>query len=247
MRIVVTGGTGFLGRYVVRALAEAGHDVYTVSHSLTKPPDAVGHLSADILSEEAAAYASQGEAIIHLAGLSNASVSLASPLLYSRVNALGTLNMLEAARKAGAAFVLASSQRVYRPQRAPLKEDDLKLPPDPYGYSKLVAEEWTGMYHRLYGLRTRVVRLFSVYGPGQLVTEGQSGVVSIFIQKALKGEEIAILSQNLRDFTYAGDAARGSGKLHMRAACGSCTPRIPRTRSDAAAWLNLSFRGKRSR
>jgi len=209
MRIVVTGGTGFLGRYVTQALAEAGHEVCTLSRSLAGPAGAAHHLCADILSEEAAAFASQGEAVIHLAGLSDASASFARPLLYSRVNTQGTLNMLEAARKAGAIFLLASSQRVYRPQRVPLKEDDPKLPPDPYGYSKLAAEHWVEMYHRLYGLRTRVVRLFSVYGPGQVITEGQSGVISIFIQKALRDEEMAVLSRSQRDFTYATDAAQG--------------------------------------
>lgn len=209
MRILVTGGTGFIGSHLVDALINRGDRVVTVSrHPDPAHPNAEHHV-VDVEDAAALRKAGRVDAIVHLAAAADASSSFKEPLLYNRTNALGTLNVLEAARKSNALFVFASTQRIYRPQTAPLAEDDLKHPIDPYGYSKLVAEEWVRMYRELFKLQTVVLRFFSVYGPGQPLYGGTSGVVAIFANRALKGEPLKVNDANLRDFTYVGDVVKG--------------------------------------
>ncbi len=209
MRILVTGGTGFIGSYLVERLIANGELVISASRR-AKPahPDAEHHV-VDVGDAVAVERIGKVDAIVHLAGLADASSSFADPLQYSRTNALGTLNMLEMARKSDAVFVFASSQRVYRPQTAPLAEDCRRHPVDPYGYSKLIGEEWVQMYHEVFNLRTVVLRFFSVYGPGQALYGGTSGVVTIFVNKALKNEPLKVNDANLRDFTYVTDVVEG--------------------------------------
>ena len=141
--------------------------------------------------------------------LADVSCSFQEPLAYTRVHSEGTLNMLEAARESGALLVLASSQRVSRPSGQSLGEDVPPEPADPYGYSKLVAEEWVQMYGRLLGVRASVVRLFSVYGPGQRLVAGTSGVLAILARRALAGQQLVVQRGVQRDFTYIADAVRG--------------------------------------
>ncbi len=209
MRIIVTGGTGFIGTHLVRELGSLGHQVYTLSRAPRGPSYAVAHGQFSVQSPKAREFAEQGEAIVHLAGLADASSSMRLPYAYAHLHSEGTLNMLEAARHSGAKFLLASSQRIYEPQMRPLSEDAPKRPADPYGYSKLVAEKWVEMYSTLYSLPTVVVRLFSVYGPGQVIAGGTSGVVSILMRRALAGEEMVVRSRVCRDFTYVSDAVQG--------------------------------------
>ena len=128
------------------------------------------------------------EAIVHLAALSDASQSLADPVGYTTINALGTLNVLEAARQHGAGVVFASSQRIYEPWHGPLHEDAPKAPTTVYGWSKLAAEGWVTMYSQVYNVPTITLRLFSVYGPGQRMRGGASGVLAIFAERTLRGQ-----------------------------------------------------------
>ncbi|MFN8532025.1 MAG: NAD-dependent epimerase/dehydratase family protein [Dehalococcoidia bacterium] len=146
------------------------------------------------------------EAIVHLAALSSPTANRHDLVTINRINALGTLHMLEAARRCGARFVLASSQRVYRPVGRPLRESDPPDPGEPYGVSKLAAERWTAMYAAQAGLSTVVLRIFTVYGPGQRVLTGQSGVATIFLQAALDGRPIWVDGENqVRDLIYLDD------------------------------------------
>lgn len=208
MKVLITGGTGFIGGHLVRALAEHGHHPITLSRRPAGLPG-VPHISADVGSVDAFRAVDGVDAIVHLAGLSNASESLGRPVEYVRVNAMGTLNMLEAARKCGARLLLASSQRVYRPSVDPLAEDAPLEPQDPYGYSKLFGERWAEMYTRFYGVPTVVLRFFSVYGPGLMVTSGASGVAGIFVARALRGEPIIAHADQRRDLTYVTDVVAG--------------------------------------
>jgi nucleoside-diphosphate-sugar epimerase len=148
-------------------------------------------------------------AVVHLAGRGDVAESRRDPLGYATLNATGTLNALEAARAAGAIFVLASTQRVYPLRPGLCREVETPLAPDsPYGYAKWVAELWCRMASEQYGLSTRCLRFFSVYGPGQQANGG-SGVVTIFARAALAGEPLRVQSAGRRDFSSAVDVACG--------------------------------------
>lgn len=209
MRILVSGGTGFIGSHLVNDLLQAGARVVTVSRRADAVVAGAEHLSVDLSTEALPPDIDHVDAIVHLAGSADASLSWADPMHFNRVNALGTLSMLELARAHEARFVLASSQRVYRPCITPLEEDAALEPVDPYGYSKLVAEQWVEMYSRLYALPAVTLRFFSVYGPGQRVGGGNSGVVAIFADRAMRGEPLLVKSADLRDFTFVSDVTSG--------------------------------------
>jgi UDP-glucose 4-epimerase len=207
MRVTVTGGTGFIGRHVVAALAAAGHEVAVVARHPVPVAGAARVVPGDVARREIADALAGSEAIVHLAALSDASLSLADPVGYTQINALGTLNVLEAARLAGAGVVFASSQRVYEPWRGPLREDTPKVPNTVYGWSKLAAEGWATMYSQIYAVPTITLRAFTVYGPGQRMGGGASGVLPIFAERTLRGQELTIHQRHLRDFVWVEDAA----------------------------------------
>jgi len=222
MRVLVTGGTGFIGTHLVRALQARGHQPVTLSRRSEGLPG-VEHYSLDTGSEDAICVASRADAVVHLAALSNASLSRRDPFLYSRANALGTLTMLEGARRGAGRFIFASSQRIYRPSLQPIPEAGVVEPQDPYGYSKLCGESWVEMYGRFYGLHGVILRFFSVYGPGLLVTAGTSGVMGIFVRRALQGETLVVHADQRRDLTFVSDVVQGIVlALEKPAPAGSC-------------------------
>jgi UDP-glucose 4-epimerase len=122
------------------------------------------------------------------------------------VNAQGTVHVLDLARRVGARVVLASTQRVYEPRPEPLTEDAPTRPTEPYGYTKLAAELYVAMAAQSFGVPSAVLRLFSVYGPGQVVTSGQSGVVAILGQRAVAGDPLLVMSHQRKDFVEVSDA-----------------------------------------
>lgn len=208
MRVLVTGASGFIGRHVVTELVGAGHRVTTLHRGAPVGAPGVEHVRGDVLSDQARTVAGAAEAVVHLAGQGDVRASFDRPFEYNRLNALGTLNILEGARGTRAHVVLASTQRVYRSAPEPLREEAPLQPADPYAVSKLVAERWCRMYAEQLGVPTTIVRLFSVYGPGQ-VGQGTSGVVSIFLGRAVRGEPLYVHAAQRRDLTWVGDVARG--------------------------------------
>lgn len=207
MNIAVTGGTGFIGRHVVATLAAAGHRVTVLARREVAIDGAARVVRGDITERDLGARLEGTDAIVHLAALSDASLSLADPVGYTEVNATGTLHILEAARAIGAGVVFASSQRVYEPWHGPLREDTPLAPTTVYGWGKLAAEGWMAMYHQIYDVPTATLRLFSVYGPGQRMSGGISGIVAIFAERALRGLDLAVHQAHLRDFVYVTDVA----------------------------------------
>ena len=226
MRVLVTGATGLIGRHTVELLLRSGYSVRTFQRHppspLTHPApvfpsgrggkssSAVEQVSGDVRTD----VAKLGEAVrdcaavVHLAGRGDVAESHQDPLGHAELNAHGTLNAIEAARKAQAMFVLASSQRVYAKQSEACHEDQPPAPDSPYGYTKWLAELWCRMASEQFGVTTRALRFFSVYGPGQQPNSG-SGVVTIFARAAINNEPLPVLSAAQRDFTDVRDAARG--------------------------------------
>src|SRR5215212_4296792 len=177
MRLLLTGGSGFIGRHLIAAVAR-DWEVRTL-HRGCALPDVPDHARVDVVRDPILPWMDGVEAVVHLAGLGNVAASQNDPLGYNLVNAVGTLRVLEAARLRGASVIFASSQHVFRPITGRLRETSPPRPQNVYGASKLIAERWCEMYGQVYGVRSRVLRLFSVYGPGQ-IGQGKSGVVTIF-------------------------------------------------------------------
>lgn len=208
MRVLVTGATGLIGRVAVRELLARGHRICTLQRGPGPALPNVKAYRADTASGRARSAAAASGAVLHLAGRGDVLESWQTPLDYLKVVVGGTLNVLEGARTSGASLVMASTHRVYRPSRRPVREAGPVWPVDPYAVAKLAAEQYCRLYAERYGLATRAVRLFSVYGPGQR-GRGNSGVVAIFIQRALEGQDLIVDPAPRRDLTYVDDAVYG--------------------------------------
>jgi UDP-glucose 4-epimerase len=219
MRVVVTGGAGFIGSHSCRVLLEAGHAVTALddlSHGKREAvPQGADLLVIDVRSPQLATELQRlrPDAVLHLAAQMDVRHSVADPMHDASVNVLGTVNALAAARRAGARrFVLASSGgAVYGEQDAfPAPEQHPRRPASPYGVAKLCAEEYVELARRD-GLSTISMRYANVYGPGQ-DPMGEAGVVAIFLHKMLRGGDPAINGDGLqtRDFVYVEDVARAN-------------------------------------
>lgn len=220
MRIVVTGGAGFIGANLVSELVDdttidevvVVDDLATGDRSnIPEHPD-VRFVEASILDEVALVSAcEEADCIVHLAAIPSVPRSLADPLRSHHVNATGTLQVLETARRTGAHVVVASSSSVYGANPVlPKREDAMTRPLSPYASSKLAAEAYALAYGSSFGLDVLAFRFFNVYGPLQPAGHAYAAAVPAFIAAALAGEPITIHGDGLqtRDFTYVGSVAR---------------------------------------
>src|SRR5690242_12269723 len=218
MRVLVTGGAGFIGSHVVDALLARGDDVAVLDDLASgragrlDPQVALHKLSitdAPALTDVVTGLAP--ELICHLAAQIDVVASVAAPAQDEQVNVLGTVNVLEAARRAGARVVFASSGGALYGRDAPIpsREDVLPLPESPYGIAKYCAEQYIGLYNRLHGTRHSVLRFANVYGPRQ-DPAGEAGVITIFCASALAGRAPTIYGDGTqtRDYVYVGDAVQ---------------------------------------
>ncbi len=171
----------------------------------------VHYLKCDINDLTELQHALEGvDAVCHLAGYTDVSASVKNPLLTMNVNFTGTLNIMEAARKNDVGtVVLASSARVYGdPTDLPVHEDHPLQPKEPYGASKAAAELIVQLYHQLYGIRTVILRPFSIYGAGRVRKQGTlTGVIPIFVENALLGQDLVVVGDGnqTKDFTHISD------------------------------------------
>ena len=219
MKALVTGGAGFIGSHLVRALIERGDGVRVLDDLSTGSADAVPEgadlVRGSLLDGRAPRRATEGvDVVFHLAALRSVLRSVESPLPSHEANATGTLKLLLAAREAGVKrVVVASSSSVYGANPAlPRTEDLLPLPQSPYAASKLAAESYALAFHRTYGLPCAVLRYFNVYGPGQDPRSPYAAVVPLFLKALLSGKRPVIYGdgRQTRDFTYVSDCVRAT-------------------------------------
>ena len=208
MRAVVTGGAGFIGSNLVDALVQRGDEVVVVddlSSGKRKYVNAAAtFIEADIRKGIDAAGA---DVVFHLAAQADVQTSMRRPDHDAAVNVVGTVQVLEAARAAGAHVVFSSTGgAIYGECDGPAQEDGPLQPVSPYGIAKLCAEEYLRGWNRIYGSGHVVLRFANVYGPRQ-DSSLEGGVVAIFLERMAHGEETLIFGDGLqiRDFVYVGD------------------------------------------
>lgn len=210
MKVVVTGGAGFIGANLCRALTER-HDVVVLDDLSTGSAANLAGLDLDlqigsVLDTEHVRRVCRGaETIVHLAAVPSVPRSLENPRRSHDVNVTGTVAVLDVAREVGAHVVVASSSSVYGSNPALPKTEDLVCrPTSPYGASKLAAESYTIACQGSFGLETVAFRFFNVYGPLQAPGHAYAAVVPSFASAALRGIPLTIYGDGTqtRDFTF---------------------------------------------
>jgi UDP-glucose 4-epimerase len=215
LRILVTGGAGFIGSHLTDALLAKGDEVWVMDDLST---GRASRLHEKVLlfehsvmhAKELAALVEdvRPELICHLAAQIDVRTSVEFPADDARVNVIGTINVLEAARRADARVLFCSSGGALYGQDAPIPSPESvpPMPESPYGTAKYCAEQYVGLYNRLHGTCHAVLRLANVYGPRQRPS-GEAAVVPRFCSRALRGQRPIIFGdgRQTRDFVYISD------------------------------------------
>lgn len=215
MKVVVTGGSGFVGANLCRELTRRGVEVVVLddlSTGLRSNLDAVDvdFRCASVLDPNAVADALRGaESVVHLAAVPSVTRSLNDPRRSHEANATGTLAVLEAARAADTHVVMASSSSVYgRNPGLPRSEEMACMPTSPYAVSKLAAESYALAYRVCFELDCLVFRFFNIFGPWQRSDHAYAAVIPKFIRSAMYGESLTVHGdgEQSRDFTFVDTA-----------------------------------------
>jgi len=221
MKILVTGGAGFIGSNIVDTFVAAGHDVAVVDDLSTGHGEFVNPAARfyqtdirDQVALEQVFAVERPEVVCHQAARANLREAMDKPVLYAEVNVIGSLVILECCRKYGVQKIIYASTggAVYgEPQYLPTDEDHPINPLDPYGASKHHVEHYLALYRANYGLEFTTLRYPNVYGPRQ-DPYGEAGVVAIFAQRMLSGAPAIIngSGEQERDFVYVGDIAEAN-------------------------------------
>jgi UDP-glucose 4-epimerase len=216
MRVIVTGGAGFIGSHLVDALLARGDEVQVVDSLSTGSRENLAAAATlhelDIRDEALEQVVAQfrPDVLFHLAAQADVGTSVERPAFDADVNVVGTVRVLEAAQASGARVVFTSSGgAIYGECERPAREDDEPRPLSPYAASKLAGEVYLATWNRLYGAGHVSCRLANVYGPRQLPTL-EGGVVAIFFDRLRDGRETEIFGDGhqTRDFVYVGDVVR---------------------------------------
>jgi len=219
MRILVTGGAGFIGSNLVDKLIEDNHQVIIIDNISTGKeeninPRATFH-KLDIRNLEEIEPLFKGiDIVFHLAAQPRIQPSIIYPVESHSNNVVGTLNVLQASRAAGVKKLIysASSSAYGDQEKLPLKEDMPTHPKSPYSLFKLIGEYYCKLFNELYGLPTVCLRYFNVYGPRQTYDGAYATVIGIFLRQAKAGEPLTIVGDGIqtRDFTNVRDVVRAN-------------------------------------
>jgi len=244
VRVLVTGGAGFIGSHIAERLVRDGHEVRIVDNfssgrraNLAGFADKVELVEGDIRDAALLERLSLGcELVYHEAAVVSVPYSVEHPQETHDVNIQGTLNVLQAARRGKVRrVVFACSAAVYGEEpELPKRESMAPLPIAPYGVEKITGEYYLGVFNKLYGVETVSLRYFNVFGPRQDPRSPYSGVISIFVDRVLKGVTPRVFGdgQQCRDFVFvanvvdanllAGRAASAAGRCY-NIGCGQRT------------------------
>ncbi len=220
MKVLVTGGAGFIGSHLVEQLLRDGHvvnvldDLSTGRRENLPVDDAdLNLIVADVTDPDALEAGLKGaDAFVHLAAVASVEASVRDPLATHRTNLEGSIRLFDTAARLGVRrAVFASSAAVYGDNPAlPLNEEAEKRPLSPYAADKLAGEHYLAFYHRSGRLNATAFRFFNVFGPRQDPTSPYSGVISIFLGRASRGAPITVHGDGMqtRDFIYVSDVVR---------------------------------------
>ena len=218
MRVLVTGGAGFIGSHLVRSLVGNGWNVVVLDDFSSgkkenldwfKGSDRLRVVKGDVRDRKVVDTVVEGvDSVVHLAAFVDASGSVAKPLETNDINVNGTLNVLDACVKKGVGrFVFSSSAGVYGDGNPlPLREEYDLRPLSPYAASKVSGEYYCRMFCECYGINSVILRFFNVYGPGQGLNQ-YAGVITKFADSGLRGEPLAVYGDGsqTRDFVNVAD------------------------------------------
>lgn len=217
MKVLITGGAGFIGSHLTDRLLAAGNEVVVLDNLSTGkrenlPVSAFGFelVADDIRNLDTVRRCTRGvDAVVHLAAVASVQASIDDPIATHQTNFDGTLNLLEAARAQGVKrFLYASSAAVYGDAtRLPVSETSRPQPLSPYAADKLAGEHYLYYYFNKHGLATTAFRFFNIYGPRQDPSSPYSGVISIFVDQIRAGSPVTVFGdgRQTRDFVFVGD------------------------------------------
>lgn len=232
MRIIVTGGAGFIGSHIVDAYLNDGHDVLVLDSlwehgggRRVNVPDGVSLVHMDIRDEAVGRVFAdfKPEIVSHHAAQHSVAISARDPIYDAQVNVVGLLNVLESAVKSGVRKVIfASSGASFgNPDKLPIDDETPQRPTSPYGITKMIAERYLRFYENEKGLDFTALRYGNVYGPRQ-DPNGEAGVIAIFIGRFLQHEGVRIDwdGEQTRDYVFVQDVARANVAALARGAGG---------------------------
>jgi len=216
MKIIVTGGAGFIGSNLVDKLVESGHEVTVLDNlstgnisNLNKVKDKIKFINIDIAKDKLDNYFESIDYVFHLAGLADIVPSIENPKAYFEVNLFGTLNVLEASKnKKIKKFIYAASASCYGiPKDYPTNEKSKIDPKYPYALTKYLAEEAVLHWAKVYKMPSISLRFFNAYGPRSRTTGAYGAVFGVFLAQKLANKPLTIVGDGnqTRDFIYVSD------------------------------------------
>jgi nucleoside-diphosphate-sugar epimerase len=245
--VLVTGGAGFIGSHLVRGLHAAGAHVLVLDNFCNSSPDNLRELESEIgimtgditLPEDCQRAVRDRSVVFHLAALGSVPGSVDAPIKYNNVNINGTLNMLEAARQAGAQrFVYSASSSAYGDTPTLPKVETMPAnPKSPYAVGKTVGEFYARVYAEVYKMSTVSLRYFNVFGPRQNPKSQYAAVIPAFITSLLRGIAPKIYGdgQQTRDFCYVANV------VHANMLAGICNQPLKGEVVNVACGQNVSL------